>query len=308
MPASTPPDRVLAPDSFHRATVRGCDLRYYRSGGSQAIVLLHPLRAQLDYFVPLMRHLTGSPADLVAVDLPGHGESSAPDVDYTAAYFTDAVEALLEAADVRDAILVGESIGGAIALGLAARHNPRITRVVALNPYDYGRRGGIRRSSTLANVLFTAMLWPSVGPVVARAGTRRMLRGVLAGGLYDPRNLPDDLVDELHRCGSLPGHARAFRSLCLQWQTWLSARSEYASIQVPVTLAYGNHDWSRPPEREANEHAIPGVQALTFDGCGHFSCLEKPSQIAQLIGSLPLSAEPSNSSPTSATNNSRSHE
>ena len=95
--------------------------------------------------------------------------------------------------------------------------------------------------------------------------------------------VPDDLVDELYRCGSLPGHARAFRSLCLQWQTWLSARSEYASIEVPVTLAYGNHDWSRQPEREANEHAIPGVRALTFDGCGHFSCLEKPSQIAQLI-------------------------
>jgi pimeloyl-ACP methyl ester carboxylesterase len=287
MPAPLLPDPILVQDGLRRVTVRGCELRYYRTGDGAPIVLLHPLRAQLEYFIPLLRHLDGAQADVLAVDLPGHGQSSAPRADYTATYFTDAVEGFLDAAGIREAVLVGESIGGAIALALAARHNPRIARVVALNPYDYGRRGGIRRSSALANVLFTAMLWPAAGPVVAHSGTRGVLGRVLAGGLHDPRKLPAALVEDLYRCGSLPGHARAFRSLCLHWESWLTAREQYPSIEVPVTLAYGDDDWSRPPEREANERAIRPTRTLTLEGCGHFSCLEKPPEIARLIRETP---------------------
>src|SRR6516225_5264433 len=271
MPAHPLPDPGLTQGGFDRVSVRGCELRYYRTGVGAPIVLLHPLRAQLEYFAPLLRHLDGTQAEVLAVDLPGHGQSTAPRADYTAAYFTEA----------------GESIGGAIALALAARHNPRIARVVALNPYDYGRRGGIRRSSALADPLFTAMLWPVAGPVVARAGTRGVLRKVLDGGLHDPRKLPPALLDELYRCGSLPGHARAFRSLCLHWESWVTAREQYPLIEAPVTLAYGDDDWSRPPEREANERAIRPAHTITLKGCGHFSSLENPPEIARLIAQTP---------------------
>ena len=270
-------------NGLHQVTVNGCDLRYLRAGSGTPVVFLHPLRAQLEYFLPLLRHLDPARFEVIALDLPGHGESGAPHADYTAAYFTDAVAGFLEATGIRGAVVVGESIGGAIALALAARHDPRVARVVSVNPYDYGRRGGIRRSSPLANVLFTAMLWPAAGPVVAHAGTKAMLKRVLAGGLYDPRRLPGDLVDDMYRCGSRPGHARAFRSLCLQWHSWISARDQYPSITIPATLAYGDHDWSRPPEREANQRAVPGAHTALLEGCGHFSSLEKPGEIAPLI-------------------------
>ena len=270
-------------NDLHWVNVNGCDLRYLRTGTGTPVVLLHPLRAQLEYFMPLLHHLDTARFEVIALDLPGHGESGAPHADYTATYFTDAVAGFLEATGVRAAVLVGESIGGAIALALAARHTPGMARVVSLNPYDYGRRGGIRRSSPLANVLFTAMLWPAAGPVVAHAGTKAVLKRVLAGGLHDPQKLPDDLVDDMYRSGSRPGHPRAFRSLCQQWHSWISARDQYPSNSMPVTLAYGDHDWSRPPEREANRRAIPGAHTALLDGCGHFSSLEKPGEIAPLI-------------------------
>ena len=278
------PDPLL--DHLHRATVEGADIRYLRVGHGRPIVLLHTLRTQLDYFDPLLRQLDLDRAELLAIDLPGHGESSAPPVDYTAGYFTDAVAALLDACELRDAILVGESIGASIALALAARHNPRVAQVVAINPYDYGRWGGIRRSSALANMLFTAMLWPLVGPVVARTETEGILRRVLAGGLHDPAALPADLVETLSRCGALPGHARAFRSLCLHWRSWIDARARYGAIEVPVTLVYGDDDWSKPAERNDNARAIPGVRTATLTKSGHFSSLERPREIAQLISEL----------------------
>jgi pimeloyl-ACP methyl ester carboxylesterase len=273
-------------EGLHRATARGAELRYLRAGSGRPIVLLHTLRTQLDYFRPLLQHLDTRQVEVIAIDLPGHGESSAPRVDYTADYFTDVVEALLEVCELRDALVVGESIGASIALALAARGDPRLARVVALNPYDYGRWGGIRRSSPLANMLFTAMLWPAIGSVVAHTETKGILRRVLEGGLHDPRNLPPDLVDELSRCGALPGHARAFRSLCREWRSWIAARTRYAAIDRPVTLVYGEDDWSRPVEREANGCAIPGARTTTMANSGHFSALEQPQEIAKLIAEL----------------------
>ena len=265
------------------ARAGGADIRFWRTGTGDSLVLLHPLRAQLEYFRPLQAGLDPKTFDLIIPDLPGHGRSTAPRTSYTVGYFTDAVAELLDAWEVRDAIVAGESIGASIALGLAARRNRRVRRVIALNPYDYGKRGGIRRSSLLGNAVFTAMLWPGIGPVVAGVRHPAVLRGVLGGGLHDPRLLPGELVGELRTAGGLPGHARAFRSLMLNWETWIAARGRYGEIEIPVLLAYGQYDWSRRAERDANLRAIPGVQAVSLPGCGHFSALERPGAVAGLI-------------------------
>jgi pimeloyl-ACP methyl ester carboxylesterase len=265
------------------AQVNGAALRYRRRGGGRPVVLLHPLRMQLEYFNSLCNELEDEDLELISVDLPGHGHSSAPSVAYNAGYFTDSVEALLDNLDLHDTTIVGESIGGSIALGLAARHCPRVVRVVALNPYDYGKWGGIRRSSTTGNNVFTTMLLPILGPVVARAGTRTVLRRVLEGGLYSPDRLSPELVDRLHESGSRPGHARALRSLTRNWNSWITARRHYDDIEVPVTLVYGDNDWSNQDERERNRRAIPTARTASIERCGHFSSLEKPACVGTLI-------------------------
>jgi len=279
----TKPASRQLPSNFHRATINGCEVRYLRAGSGTPVVFVHTLRTQLDMFLHVIERLDTTQAEVIAIDLPGHGESAAPPVDYTAGYFSDAVEALLEQLQLHHTVFVGESIGASIGLILAARGNPRIAHVLAINPYDYGRWGGARRSSPLNNVVFTTILWPVVGPIVARAGTRRLLRLVLAGGLHDRHNLPPALAGQIARCGRLPGHARAFRSLCLQWRSWLSARTQYCQVNVPVTLVYGDEDWSHPAERDANARAIPGAHLVTLTATGHFASLDKPGEIAGLI-------------------------
>jgi pimeloyl-ACP methyl ester carboxylesterase len=262
--------------------ILGCDVRYLRAGSGSPVVLLHTLRTQLEYFQPLIRTL-GSQYDIVAPDLPGHGRSTAPAVEYNATYFTDVIDGFLDACDVRNAVVVGESIGASIALALAARKNPRVARVVAINPYDYGWGGGIRRSSPLAKVLFTAMLWPVIGEFVLATGTKGILRKIMEGGVDDPRNLPADLLEEMWVCGSLPGHSRAFLSLSRNWKSWIDARAAYTAIEMPVTLVYGEDDWSRPEDREANQRLLPSARKLSLERCGHFSCLERPPEVARIV-------------------------
>jgi len=258
-------------------------MRYTRTGSGRTLVLLHTLRTQLEYFDGLIAQLDTARFDAIALDLPGHGRSTAPRVAYTAAYFTDAVAGALDALDLQDAVVAGDSIGGAIALGLAARHHPRVGAVVAINPYDYGHLGGVRRSSPTANAVFTTMQWPLIGPIVARSGFQPILRRIVLGGLHDRSKLPPPLLDELLRCGALPGHARALRSLAREWQTWIDARAAYERIALPVSLVYGPDDWSRPAEREADAELIPGARTVTIERCGHFASLERPQEVAALL-------------------------
>ena len=270
-------------------SVADCDLRYLRVGSGPTVLMLHTLRTQLEYFGPLIDAI-GPGFELVAPDLPGHGRSSAPAVEYTATFFTEVIADFLNAADLQDVIVVGESIGASIGLALAARQPARFRHVLALNTYDYGWGGGIRRSSKLANLLVTPMLLPGIGSLVFAVRTKGMVRNVLRGGFHDPRFLSPRLVDELWVSGELPGHPPAFLSLLRQWRTWLEARALYPAITTPVTLVYSEHDWSNEQDRAANARHIPTARRRTIERCGHFSCLERPSQVANVVREVALAS------------------
>src|SRR6516162_8972900 len=107
---TTPASRHLPPD-IHRTAVNGCDVRYLRAGSGASVVFVHTLRTQLEMFVQVIEQLDTTQVEAIAIDLPGHGESTAPPVEYTAGYFTDTVDGLLEHLHLHQAELVGEPIG-----------------------------------------------------------------------------------------------------------------------------------------------------------------------------------------------------
>jgi pimeloyl-ACP methyl ester carboxylesterase len=50
-----------------------------------------------------------------------------------------------------------------------------------------------------------------------------------------------------------------------------------------VTVVYGDRDWSRLPEREANLAVLRGAQSITLRDAGHFAALEQPARVAELL-------------------------
>ena len=218
--------------TISRLGAGGIDWRYARRGDGPTVLLLHTLRTQADYFAALVRHLDGY--DLIVPDLPGHGESSAPRLEYSASFFRDAVAAFIDKLGLSQVVVVGESIGAVVGLSLAAASNPSVVGVVALNPYDYGVRGGIRRSSVLANIVFTAILVPGIGSVVARAAPPPLLWLIMQGGVEDSANLTNDFVSTLFKSGLRRGHARAFRSLCVAPSSFLKGCEGVALHQSPI--------------------------------------------------------------------------
>jgi len=272
-----------APDIPARyVEVNGIRMRYISVGSGPPIVLLHTLRTQLDMFQKVIPQLAGR-FRVVALDLPGHGHSDAPDADYDAEFFVASVAGFLERLEIGDALVVGESIGGTIALLLAVRRDPHVRGVVAINPYDYDRGRGLRRSSALANVVLGIAAVPLLGDVTMRLAPYSAVRRILEGGVHRRDSFPRALLEDLHAAGKRPGHARAFARLVRHWSSWERARGEYANIGLPVLLLYGARDWSREAEREADRRSIPGARPRVVADAGHFLSLDAPEALVQAV-------------------------
>jgi len=286
--APAPPTRLgWAPEiPIRYVNVDGVNLRYIKVGQGPPLVLLHTLRTQLDMFQKVIPTLSQH-FEVYALDYPGHGFSDIPDAEYTPELFIKSVAGFLEQVNVEHATVMGESIGGSIALVLAARHNPRVLRVIAVNPYDYDQGRGLRRSSAIANVLFGLNNVPLIGLTVTRLRQYPIFKKVMEGGVDRKEALPPALLREMYEVGKRPHHYQAFTSLVSHWAEWEQARGEYNQIEVPVLLVYGDHDWSRPEEREANQRAIPGAQMTIVPGAGHFLALDAPEALTQLILQAP---------------------
>jgi len=289
---ATPTRLGWAPEiAIRYVNVNGVTLRYVKVGQGPLLVLLHTLRTQLDIFQKVIPALSQH-FEVYALDYPGHGFSDIPKVEYTAEFFIDSVARFLERVNGEHATIVGESIGGTIALALAARHNPRVRGVIAVNPYDYDEGRGLRRSSAIANLIFGLNDVPILGSTFVRLRQYPVFQKVMEGGVAHKNALPPALLHEMYSVGNRPHHYQAFMSLVAHWADWEKARVEYPKIDVPVLLVYGDHDWSRQEEREANHRAIPGAQMTIVKDAGHFLSLDAPEALTQLIRDFTLRPGP----------------
>lgn len=256
----------------------GLKLRYVRTGNGPPLVLLHTIRTQLDYFDKLVPLLSNK-YQVIVLDLPGHGQSSIQDVTYSEKFFRQVTSEFITKLDLKDVTLVGESIGGVLALTTSTEIPDRVKRIVSLNPYDYGEKfgGGIRRSNSGWMVgLFDIFGSYTLEPKFVTAA-------VMQGGFYDPKQLPDELLTEFSRTGNRNGYRKAEYSIFRNWNSWLDARALYGKVKAPVTLVYGSSDWSNVSEREQNQKAIVNADLVTIEKSGHFSAQESPEVVAKII-------------------------
>lgn len=200
----------------------GVTLRYEKTGHGTPLLLLHTIRTQIEYFRALAPVLAQGHT-VYAIDLPGHGHSPIdPRAPFDEPYFRQAVIGFIEKLDLTGVTLVGESIGGALALTVAAPIPQRIARVFAINPYDHETRygDGIRRGSPFANAIIGSLQVPILGAANAALENKMVLGKITGGGFHDPRKLPPDLLAEFARVARRPGYKQAARKVLAGWRSW----------------------------------------------------------------------------------------
>ncbi len=258
---ATPPRTIVTIEEMSPRFVEvdGASVHYRTNGGSarEAVVLIHGWSCNMGF----CRHQAGALSRerrLVLVDLPGHGGSEAPEVDYTLERFARAIVAVMDDAGVDRAVLVGHSMGTAVALTTLRRSPERVKGLVAVD--------GAPRPFEMPAEQRERFVARFEGPQSAKS-VRAMVAGNMAA-----RSTPetaDWIVEQMLRTPQSV-MASAMREM----------RDPAAWTDEPITVPLAIVDADSPfwtDEYEAWVHRLaPQVRWRTLNGVGHFLMLDDP--------------------------------
>jgi pimeloyl-ACP methyl ester carboxylesterase len=247
-----------------RTTIAGPrgPIAVWRGGQGPTLLLLHGSNDQAGGFARVAGPLAKRHR-LVVPDLPGHGESAPVDGPLSVADLVAGVEAVA-AAEPQGArlTLVGNSLGGYLALVYALRHPERVEQVVLVN-------GGAIRAAPGVEI----SLLPKT-----RDEARAALDALTAP--ETPRAAGFVLDDLVRRA---PGSPLA-RMLAAPVDASLVLDDRLGEIRVPVTLIWGEADRYMPVSyAEAVESRLPAARLETLAGCGHVPQRECPERLLEAL-------------------------
>lgn len=255
----------------------------YRAGSGEPLLLLHGFTGTWRHWRPVLGDLVAR-YEVIAPTLAGHDGGPPFDLSgpLTFQSSADHLERHLDDIGVGRAHVVGNSLGGALALELAKRGRTRT--VVALAPaggWSEGDGEAKRLASFFARQLrMTRLSARRIGTVMKRPASRRMaLRDVMRHGeLVAPLDAVDLALSSL-RCAVAQKAIEAART-----DKGLSL-GELDRIACPVLLASPQFDRILPAQRHAPRfrREIPGVESLMLPGCGHVPMWDDTALVVEAI-------------------------
>jgi pimeloyl-ACP methyl ester carboxylesterase len=257
-------------------------------GEGPDVLLIHGLGAAKSSFFELAAALADGGHRVHAIDLPGFGGSSKPTIaPYSARWFADSVLGVMDVLQIESAHLVGNSMGGRVALELGLRWPERVRSIAALCPAV----AFIKRDFHP----LVRLLRPEFG-LLPHKLRRGMVERHLWSMFCDPDALDpsaaDLVVDEFQRIYGSPGARVAF---------YASARNIYldrpfgdggfyprlAGLQPPALFVWGTHDKLIPAGfRRHVAEALPAAEQIVLEGCGHVPQIERAEQTAGIVRRL----------------------
>jgi pimeloyl-ACP methyl ester carboxylesterase len=248
-------------------------LAYTRSGQGAPLVLLHGIGMSRQAWDPVVPALARQ-FDVIAVDLPGFGDS--PQAQAYPAALARSVAALLAELGVTTPHVAGNSLGGWVALELAAVCPP--ASLTLLSPAGLWRRDAplYCRASLRASRWLTRH---AAGPL-SRLVNYRLGRALVLGQTHGhpTRLTPRYARAAISAMGTCPGFDATLAA---------TARSRYLAtgpIGAPVTVAFGSRDILLPRRQARHLGQLPpGTKAETLPGCGHVPVADDPAAVAALI-------------------------
>src|SRR5213593_124997 len=263
-------------DRIHRnsLSVEGQRVSYLCNDGSHAaptLVFLHGSGVSARYWTDQLRALAGT-ARVLALDLPGHGESedaATPDL----AHYADVTAALIDALGGWPAIAIGHSLGGAVALALAARRLAELCGLVLVSS-----------CARLPQVSTSAQwIWGSLPAAVRRALFFVPAKNVLFAAGASPAAVALGM-QELRACRprTLAADVAISRSM--------DVTEAAAALRVPALILCGSRDRVTPPALSRHLHAtIAGSRLDLVDGAGHMLLIEASGVVNRAIAAFAAS-------------------
>lgn len=280
---------------IQRTRLHGRELAYREAGageGKPTLLLIHGMAGSSVTWRELIPRLE-SKFHIIAPDLPGHGESSLDFDDYSLGAMASALRDLLVVKGIRRCTVIGQSLGGGVALQFVYQYPDFCERIALIGSGGLGKEvNWILRLLAVpgAELLLTA----GAAPFLVSAGdkARGFLtgRGVRAIALEEPWAAYESL--------GRPGHRRTFfktlRAVVDNKGQAVSASNRlYLAAQLPFQLIWGDRDPIIPVSHGHTTHeAIPGSRLAIVEGTGHYPHVEDPAAVERILVDFMESTEP----------------
>ncbi len=276
-------ERFLPPQGRF-VDVPGARLHVVERGEGPPLLLVHGLAGQLSHFTYALVDDLARDFHVVAVDRPGSGYSvRAPGASAALGAQADVLAALIARLELGRPVVVGHSLGGALALALAQRHPEQVAGLALVAPLTHlvpdvpaVFRGMMIRQPWVR----TLVAWTLAAPM-AMAGRDKVL-----GVVFGPEAAPGDFAT---RGGGLhavrPSHfIAASEDLAAIPEDLPRMMERYPDLRLPVGVLYGRGDRILSPrdQGEALVARVPGAQLRLIDG-GHMLPITAPGPTADFI-------------------------
>ena len=264
------------PAHTHRTAVDGAQVEYVDIGDGPPLVFIHGLGGSWQNWLENLPFFARTHR-CIAMDLPGFGRSDMLDGDVTIRRYGEIVDALMIQLGIPSAPVVGNSMGGFIALEVAIRGPARVEKLVLVSAavlwQEYRHA---RPLVSLANVTEGLLGSALADAAPLLAGRPRLRQAALRfGGIRAPHRLSRELQRELLLTARrTPGFLPALQALADY-----PLRDELAQIECPALIVWGDAD-PLVGVGHAKELAgiIPGSQVTIYERTGHVPQLERPER------------------------------
>jgi pimeloyl-ACP methyl ester carboxylesterase len=265
-------DRRLRFDSF---TTRRGRISTLSAGEGDTVVCVHGLGATKASFLPTVAALADR-YRVLALDLPGFGDSDKPlGAAYDAPYFADCVLALLDELGIESAHLIGNSMGGRVAIEFGLLHPERIGKAAMLSPALAWLRDRRWRWLLQAPLPLLGLIQPA-----PRVITEPIVRNLVPGGSdgWSAAGVDEFLRSYLTPRGRVAFYEAARNVYLDEPHGERGLWSRLGGISCEALFVWGRQDQIVPIGfRKHVERALPTARHLELD-CGHVPQLETPKQ------------------------------
>lgn len=270
--------------------VNGVNIRYRDTGGSGMPVLMtHGIGGSLELWAPQLE--AGSDQlRMIAWDMPGHGLSDIGNQPYDIDKFAAFACQFIKALGLQRLVLVGNSLGGAVSIRVAAIVPESVVGVMMLNAAALGHE---------TFMPFRLMTLPVLGSIMSKPSSAGVDRQIKAIFLHADV-ATEDVRKAITRNTFKPRGDKAFLAT-LRSMTKLSGQNPSAvertlsilrDIKLPVFFVHGRQDAVLPVKHSIDAQAItPESKLLVFEDCGHTPQMENPVEfnlvLSKFVASIP---------------------
>ena len=254
--------------------VDGTRIRYIDVGRGAPVVLLHGLGASMYAWRRNLAAVAAAGFRVIAFDNRGFGLSDKPSAPYDNAAYARLVIALMDSLRLTDAVLVGHSMGGAIAAQVAIEYPARVRGLVLVGSAGLGAREPL---------LFRVARWPVLGPAALALRGRGFTARLLRSTYFDPGKVTEADVDQYYAPVAQPEYGRALRGVLQQFRfTALEGRLD--RIAAPTLVLWGEEDrWVPMGLGRALAAGITRSAFVTVPRAGHSVQEEAPDEVNHLV-------------------------